>query len=335
MSTQKEAKQVVTVSPAQSVQLEELRRIAIEAFAEDFHRYGGMPEGIETMEWHEKGLGDGSYLVVESQQRVVGGARIFGFGDGTFRLGSLFIDPALHGQGIGKQVMEAIELYYPQARSWSLDTPAGSMRNHRFYAHAGYVKVGESYPVPGSDFYLFDYVKPELLIEIRDAELFAERKTDHTKDEQTFALRQAARAVLMDGAGRMALMHVVKDGYHKLPGGGIEQGEDVYSALRREMREESGAEIEIIGTIGMTAEYIAEYKLKQFSYAYSAELVGSPGESDFTEEEQAGGFTAMWVKPEEALRLMENDQPKSYSGHFIRCRDLAIVRAFLASFERE
>ncbi len=329
MSTQKEAKQVVTVSPAQSFQLEELRRIAIEAFAEDLRRYGMMPEGIETMEWHEEGLGDGSYVVIESQQRVVGGARIFGFGDGTLRLGSLFIDPALHGQGIGKKAMEAIERYYPSSRGWSLDTTARNTRNHRFYANAGYVKVGESYPLPGSDFCLFDYVKPELLVEIRDAGLFAERKTDHAADEQKFALRQAARAVLMDDAGRIALMHVAKDGYHKLPGGGIEPGEDVYSALRREMREECGSEIEVTGMIGMTTEYIAEYKLKQFSYAYSAGLVGSPGDSAFTEDEQAGGFAAMWVKPEEALRLMENDQPKSYSGHFIRCRDLAILRAYL------
>ncbi|WP_051507360.1 bifunctional GNAT family N-acetyltransferase/NUDIX hydrolase [Saccharibacillus sacchari] len=329
MSVQKEAKQIVTVSPVQSFQLEELRRIAIAAFAEDLRRYGMMPEGIETIEWHEEGLGDGSYLVIESQQRVAGGARIFDLGDGTFRLGSLFIDPALHGRGIGKQAMEAIERYYPQARTWSLDTPAGSTRNQRFYAHAGYVKVGESYPVQDSDFCLFDYAKPELLVEIRDAELFADRNPDKPADEHGFALRQAARAVLTDGAGRMALMHVAKDGYHKLPGGGIEPGEDVYSALRREMREESGAEIEVTGTIGMTAEYIAEYKLKQFSYAYSAELVGSPGESAFTEEEQAGGFAAMWVKPDEALSLMENDQPKSYSGHFIRCRDLAILRAYL------
>ncbi|MEJ8303413.1 NUDIX domain-containing protein [Saccharibacillus sacchari] len=194
-------------------------------------------------------------------------------------------------------------------------------------------RIAVGAPVPESEFYLLNYMKPELLVEIRDAELFAEKSTDSSIDEDHYALRQAARAVLLDGNGRMVLMHVEQDGYHKLPGGGIEQGEDVFSALRREMLEETGAQIEVTGTIGMTAEYIAAYKLKQFSYAYSAVLVGSPGESQFTEEEQAGGFEAIWVQPEEALRLMENDQPKSYSGHFIRCRDLAILRAYLAGFE--
>lgn len=318
-------------------ELEHMRRIAVEAFAEDLRRHGSMPDRIETIGWHEEGCADGSYLAIWADGRIAGGARVFHYDDeDIFRLGSLFIDPALHGLGIGRQAIEAIERLYPQARGWSLDTPAWNIRNQRFYRNAGYVQVGRSRPKPASDLILFDYMKLPLLREIRDTDLFAEKKNEESADqkavERSFALRQAARAVLLDDSGRMALMYVVRDGYHKLPGGGIEDGEDVFAALRREMREEAGAEeIELTDTIGMTAEYIADYRLKQFSYAYSARLVGSPAASAFTEEEQADGFAPKWVKPCEALRLMESDRPQSYSGRFIRCRDLAILRTFLGN----
>ncbi|MDO3410467.1 NUDIX domain-containing protein [Saccharibacillus sp. CPCC 101409] len=167
-----------------------------------------------------------------------------------------------------------------------------------------------------------------LLIAIRHENLFDEPAEQEWNEEDS-ALRRAVRAVLLDDSGKMALMHAAKDRYHKLPGGGVEEGEDAETALRRELREETGAEIEIESAIGRTAEYIANYGLKQFSYAYSARLVGRPGETSFTDEEEAGGFGVSWIEPREALELMESERPQSYSGHFIRRRDLSILRAFL------
>ena len=329
MNVQEKNKLAVTLSAVRPGDLDTLRGMAVDAFAEDGRRYGKMPEGIEQSAWHEEGCADGSYLAIGFGGRIAGGARIFGGAEGKMRLGSLFVDPSLHGQGIGRRALELIERRYPQACGWSLDTPAGSLRNQRFYTQAGYVKVGENRPDPSSEFALFDYVKLPLLTEIRDADLAAGRPETEAEDERTFTLRQAARAVLLDESGRMALMHVAQGGYHKLPGGGIEDGEDVFAALRREMREEAGAEIRITGEIGMTAEYLGDYRMKQFSYAYSARVVGTPGVSAFTEQERADGFVPEWVRPEEALRMMESERPAGYSGQSIRLRDLAILRAFL------
>lgn len=39
--------------------------------------------------------------------------------------------------------------------------------------------------------------------------------------------RKAARAVVLDSDGSVALLHVSKFGYHKLPGGGVEENEDL------------------------------------------------------------------------------------------------------------
>ncbi|OWA33443.1 hypothetical protein B9G55_22525 [Saccharibacillus sp. O16] len=326
----------VTLAPVRSEDLGTLRQIAIAAFAEDLKRYGVMPEGIETSAWHEQGADDGSYLAIFADGQLVGGARVFDLGEGSFRIGSLFVAPARQGQGIGANALSAIEAAYPQARRWSLDTPAGSERNQRFYSHAGYVKVGESHPDPHSDFRLVDYIKLPLLALIRDAELSLPRREHQSAspgpqsaDEHTFWLRQAARAVLLDHRGRMALMHVSRDDYHKLPGGGIEAGEDVHAALRRELREEAGAEVKIVRELGMTVEYVTEHLRKQFSYAYEVRLLGELSAAELTAGEQAAGFRLIWVTPQEALSLMEKDRPKSYVGAFIQARDRAIVQAYL------
>jgi len=52
-----------------------------------------------------------------------------------------------------------------------------------------------------------------------------------------------ARAVVIDGQGRVFLIkHSYVDGWH-LPGGGVETGESILSALARELREEGNIEI--------------------------------------------------------------------------------------------
>ena len=42
-------------------------------------------------------------------------------------------------------------------------------------------------------------------------------------DTDTFRIREAARAVVVDENGRVALLKVGKHSYHKLPGGGIDE----------------------------------------------------------------------------------------------------------------
>lgn len=54
-------------------------------------------------------------------------------------------------------------------------------------------------------------------------------------DTSVFRKRGAARAVLLDDSGQVYLLNVSKHSYHKLPGGGIDDGEDIKQALEREL----------------------------------------------------------------------------------------------------
>lgn len=90
-----------------------------------------------------------------------------------------------------------------------------------------------------------------------------------------FQVREAVRAIVYDQDDNVAVLNVSKRNYHKLPGGGVEEGEDVDAALKRECQEELGCEIEIIGELGQIIEYRKMFQLKQISLCYLAKVAGS------------------------------------------------------------
>ena len=95
-------------------------------------------------------------------------------------------------------------------------------------------------------------VLPEIRIELRDAE-WPLTYTDHD--------RQIVRAIVVDDAGSFYFVRAVRDDEFgaatliETSGGGVEPGEDLREAIRRELREELGAEVEILGKIGVVSDY--------------------------------------------------------------------------------
>ena len=59
------------------------------------------------------------------------------------------------------------------------------------------------------------------------------------KENGTVGKRPSVRGVIIKN-GKIAMMHSLKYDYYKLPGGGIEEGEELHDTLVREVKEESG-----------------------------------------------------------------------------------------------
>lgn len=129
-----------------------------------------------------------------------------------------------------------------------------------------------------------------------------------------FKVRTAVRAVVYDKDNNVAVLNVSKQNYHKLPGGGVEEGEDVYTALKRECREELGCNIEIFGEVGQIIEYRKTFRLKQISPCYLAKVIGEKGSPSFTQEEADDGFQIRWLPIKEAILLMNSDRPLNDEG---------------------
>ena len=73
--------------------------------------------------------------------------------------------------------------------------------------------------------------------------------------------REIVRAIVVDDADSYYFVRAVRDDEFgaatliETSGGGVEPGEDLESAIHRELREELGAEVEILAGIGVVSDY--------------------------------------------------------------------------------
>ena len=162
-----------------------------------------------------------------------------------------------------------------------------------------------------------------LLKTIRDTDFSLELPTPTTYTEQ-----ESARAVVYDGKNNIALFHAKRKSYHKLPGGGIQENEDVEFALRRELLEEIGCAVQNVRELGMIEEYRNGIGLHHKTYCFIADIVGEKGEPRLEQDEIEEGFEPEWMPLEVAIKTIERETAEvaHYEGKFIRLRDLTFLK---------
>lgn len=150
-----------------------------------------------------------------------------------------------------------------------------------------------------------------------------------TDERDSYFVRKAVRAVLTDSSGRVALMYAGQRDYYKLPGGGVDDGEELRVALSRELLEETGSMAIITKELGEVLEWRDFTKMKQISYAYEARLAGEQGEPNFTQSEIDEGFELRWIDTiSEATDLVESKAThEDLNVVFMAKRDAAILKA--------
>jgi GNAT superfamily N-acetyltransferase len=150
----------ITIERATSTDAETLVRVQIAAFHHDSILYPGIepggPPGYDSVPATLKKIEHEDYYKILDGRQCIGGIVVHDLGLDHYHLDLLYLDPAYHNQGIGKQAMQFIEQEYP-ARIWTLNTPVYAVRNQYFYEKLGYVKVGEHDEEGGIP--LFDYEK--------------------------------------------------------------------------------------------------------------------------------------------------------------------------------
>ncbi|MDD3648316.1 MAG: NUDIX domain-containing protein [Candidatus Dojkabacteria bacterium] len=160
-----------------------------------------------------------------------------------------------------------------------------------------------------------------LLAEITDKD-FDSGFIDDPKRKYIF--RRAARCVVFTEKGEIGVISARKDKYYKIPGGGVEQGEDIISALKREIMEESGCECDEFKGLGVIIDQRSvldeQYGLVQLSYGYVSKL-NVQGKPQFTKREQNEAFEFQWVQQKDALKLFERNEVEDYHVKFIQKRD--------------
>ncbi len=152
--------------------------------------------------------------------------------------------------------------------------------------------------------------------------------------------RQGARGIVVRADGKIALFNKAKMNEYKLPGGGIEQGEQPDVAFAREVAEEVGCTVKNVKPLGYTVEEKGQTNFTQTSYVFVAELDKVLSAPNFTEKEINEGAQFIWVTPKQALKLVSEslhnlqDSPVDkyenvYGTSFMVVRDTYILDAFI------
>lgn len=106
--------------------------------------------------------------------------------------------------------------------------------------------------------------------------------------------RKAVRAVALNEKNQVAIVEFTNFGSRKLPGGGVDEGEELTVALAREVREEIGYTIqEVLGEVGIVEETRYYSKMHQISYAYIIRVGDFVG-TEPTEKEFSRGISTHW-----------------------------------------
>ena len=142
------------------------------------------------------------------------------------------------------------------------------------------------------------------------------------------APRLTARAIVKNQGGMYAVMYSDKFILYSLPGGGVEDGEDVLTALRREVYEETGCVCDEIRELGIVAENRASLDYTQINYYYVVTTTHRPGENHLTESEKASRTVVQWHSFEKMVRLINEQEFDRVQGKYLKARDVAALKEY-------
>lgn len=122
---------------------ESLIQVQNQSFYSDFIQYGVCPGYNHSKSSMENIILNRITYKIVVDDRIVGDIIIRENNNKTYYLGGLCVIPDYENKGIGQRAIMYIESQYPNAVSWSLETPSEKFRNHSFYEKMGYRKTGE------------------------------------------------------------------------------------------------------------------------------------------------------------------------------------------------
>lgn len=140
--------------------------------------------------------------------------------------------------------------------------------------------------------------------------------------------RKTARAILINGEGKYAVMYSQRFNLHSLPGGGIEEGEDSLTALRREILEETGCSCYRIEELGCVGENRAHCNYTSLSYYYLVYTSTVGGSTKMTESEMENQTRVEWHTFEEMVCLIKDRVHDTNQRKFLQARDVAAINEY-------
>ena len=161
----------------------------------------------------------------------------------------------------------------------------------------------------------------KLLKRITDKEILG------TDGLSTAKPRLTARAILKHG-DQFAVMYAKKFDLYSLPGGGVEDDEDILDALKREVMEETGCSCDCIQELGFVEENRAHCDYTQVSYYFIVETACDTFHAALTEAEMQNGTTVHWYSFQDTCHLIADAVHTTTQRKYLQARDAAALDAY-------
>ncbi len=143
--------------------------------------------------------------------------------------------------------------------------------------------------------------------------------------------RQIVRAIVFDAQGQFYFMRACRDDDFgratliETSGGGVESGEEFADALRRELREELGAEVEIVCPLGTVSDYYNLIHRHNLNHYYLCRAI-SFGQKHLTADE-INDFHLSTLKLDYDQAVLEYQRRTDTKlGRLIAQREMPILR---------
>lgn len=177
----------------------------------------------------------------------------------------------------------------------------------------------------------------ENIIRVSDKDFNIEEKI-HNESPIT---RFGARGIVINEDGDIAVIHKEKKNEYKLPGGGIEKGEDASDAFKRECEEEIGTKVEIKELLGTAEEYKSQENFKQLSFVFVANKTIELDSNKLTKKEKDEGTKYLWMNKTEVLDKMKSslkelkasEYDNVYRTKFMVLRDIKILEYYINNYK--
>lgn len=144
----------------------------------------------------------------------------------------------------------------------------------------------------------------------------------------TKAPRITASAIVKNQDSLYAVMYADKFKLHSLPGGGVEDGEDVLTALRWEVYGETGCVCDEIRELGLVAENRASLDYTQINYYFVVNTNHTSCENHLTESEKTNRTVVKWVTFNEAVQLINEQEFDRVQAKYLKSRDVVALQEY-------
>jgi len=132
-------------------------------------------------------------------------------------------------------------------------------------------------------------------------------------------------AIVQDDQGRVLLIHKIDNDLWALPGGGHEIGESIADTVVREVKEETGFDVEVTSITGTytNPRHVMAYDdgevRQQSSIAFAAKLRGG------TLQTSSESKRVEWVTPQDAESLPMHPSMRLRLSHALEARDSTFI----------